>query len=128
VQRLDGRPVTANDRLRLPYVEWVIAGTLRLYPTSWVIAREASAASSIGPYRIEPGTVVLMSQWVLHRDGRFFDEPHRLHPSARWTTWPGGCRGSRTSRSAADHASASVTRSHRWRWSRYWRRSSARFG
>src|SRR5215471_5650070 len=59
---LDGRAIA--DAIRLPYVEWVIAETLRLYPTSWVIAREASTACLIGPYLVERGTVILMSQWV----------------------------------------------------------------
>jgi len=78
---LDGRPISGATRL--PYVEWVVAETLRLYPTSWVIAREAITACSIGPYRVERGTVILMSQWVVHRDSRFFEDPLSFRPQ-RW--------------------------------------------
>ena len=36
-----------------------------------------------GGYRIPRGTTVLVSQWVVHRDGRFFDEPLTFRPD-RW--------------------------------------------
>jgi len=37
----------------------------------------------IGGYRVAAGTSVIMSQWVMHHDARFYDEPERFNPD-RW--------------------------------------------
>jgi cytochrome P450 len=39
----------------------------------------------LGPYRIPAGTTMFASQWVLHRDGRYFEDPLRFDPG-RWST------------------------------------------
>jgi len=80
---LGGRPPTAADVSRLGYVEQVIAETLRLYPSAWAIGREAVCDTQIGGQRVAKGTTVLLSPWVLHRDPRFFEEPHAFRPE-RW--------------------------------------------
>ena len=36
-------------------------------------------------YRIEAGMYVAMSQWVMHRDPRYFEQPDRFDPD-RWET------------------------------------------
>src|SRR4051794_5644104 len=56
---------------------------MRLYPPAWVIGREAVQDCEIGGYRVAAGTIVLMSPWVTHRDGRYFDEPNDFLPD-RW--------------------------------------------
>src|SRR5207237_9195559 len=38
----------------------------------------------IGGYHVPAGAQVLMSQWVVHRDARYFDEPEDFKPE-RWT-------------------------------------------
>jgi cytochrome P450 len=38
----------------------------------------------IGGYRVPAGSAVLMSQWVMHRDARFFAKPDQFDPD-RWT-------------------------------------------
>jgi cytochrome P450 len=38
---------------------------------------------TIGNHFIAAGTNVLMSQWVVHRDPRWFERPHEFDPS-RW--------------------------------------------
>ena len=39
----------------------------------------------IGDYHVPAGTQLLMSQWVVHRDSRYFDSPEEFRPD-RWTT------------------------------------------
>jgi cytochrome P450 len=34
----------------------------------------------LGPYRLPAGTTVLMSQFITHRDARFFPDPMRFDP------------------------------------------------
>ena len=80
-----GRRVpTAADVARLSYVEQVVSETLRLYPTAWVIGREAIRDTQIGGQPVARGTTLLMSPWVIHRDPRFYDAPDEFRPE-RWS-------------------------------------------
>jgi len=80
---LAGRPATAADVARLPYARMVLAESMRLYPPAWAIGRRAIEDVEIGGYTIPRGTVVLFSQYLLHRDARFFPDPDRFDPD-RW--------------------------------------------
>ena len=48
-----------------------------------MIGREAIEPVELGGYRIPAGTTVFMPQWVIHRDGRWFDDPEAFRPE-RW--------------------------------------------
>ncbi len=80
---LGDRPPTIADVPRLTYTEHVITETLRLYPTVWLLGREAIVPTEVGGYPVSVGMTVYMSQWVLHRDPRFFDDPTSFRPE-RW--------------------------------------------
>jgi cytochrome P450 len=81
---LGGRAPTAADLPRLRYAETVVTEAMRLYPPAWVMSRQATENCEIGGHRVAAGTVLLMSQWVLHRDPRFFDDPGTFAPD-RWS-------------------------------------------
>ena len=81
---LDGRPPTSADVAKLTYARSVVAETLRLYPPAWVIARRALEAHSFDAGVIPAGALVLVSQYLLHRDGRYYDRPLAFDPD-RWT-------------------------------------------
>jgi cytochrome P450 len=81
--QLDGRPPTMADVKRLPYTEHVIAESMRLFPPAWGIGRLAGEDVEIGGYRILKGELCFVSQWVMHRDARFFPDPQRFEPD-RW--------------------------------------------
>ncbi len=78
----DRRP-TAADVARLTWTENVVHESLRLYPPVWSFGRRALGACELGGYRIPAGTTVLLSQWVVHRDARWYDEPEEFRPQ-RW--------------------------------------------
>jgi cytochrome P450 len=80
---LQGRAATVEDLPQLPYANWVIKETMRLYPTVTTVGREATEECEIGGYRIPKGTTLVMSQWVMHRDGHYFAEPEKFYPD-RW--------------------------------------------
>jgi cytochrome P450 len=82
-QVLGQRLPTAEDVPNLPYTECVIKEALRLYPPSWGIGREALADCEIAGYLVRRGTQVVTVQWVVHRDGRWFDSPEKFLPE-RW--------------------------------------------
>ena len=63
----------------------MITEALRLRPPSWSIFRQVKLDSRLGETRIEREDYLLLPQWTLHRDGRFFDAPETFDPS-RWET------------------------------------------
>lgn len=77
-----GRPdVEACERLDA--LRNVVAETLRLYPPTWSTMRRATRPITLGGYRLPAGAELLLSQWVLHRDDRFWESPTAFRPS-RW--------------------------------------------
>jgi cytochrome P450 len=80
---LGGRAAQASDLSALPYTSAVINEAMRLYPPVYVIGREATTDLELGGYRVKRGYTVLMSQWVSHRDPKYFPEPERFMPE-RW--------------------------------------------
>lgn len=73
----------AADCDRMSYAKRVVLEALRLYPPGWFVGRAAQADVRLGGYAVPKGTVVMMSQYVMHRDARFFEEPERFKPE-RW--------------------------------------------
>jgi cytochrome P450 len=81
---LEGRLPTFEDVAQLKYTEMVLAESMRLYPPAWALGRLAMNESEIGGYVVPKKSLVLMSQYVMHRDPRYFPEPLRFDPD-RWT-------------------------------------------
>jgi cytochrome P450 len=80
---LAGRPPTVEDIPHLPYTEAVVQESMRLYPPAYAFGRIASEDCQVGEYLIKKGTTAIMSQWVMHRDPRYFDDPEAFRPE-RW--------------------------------------------
>lgn len=81
---LGERPPTVDDLPRLPYTEMVLTESMRLYPPAYVLGRTALEDLDLGGYLVPKGATMLTSQWVVHRDPRWFDEPLEFRPE-RWT-------------------------------------------
>jgi cytochrome P450 len=71
---------TVEDLPHLRYTEMVVSETMRLYPPAWAVGRLAMEEHEAGGYRIPRGSIVLASQYVMHRDPRFFPDPERFDP------------------------------------------------
>ena len=80
---LKGRSPSVKDLSRLPYTERVVKEAMRLYPPAWAIVRNCLKDCDIGGYRVPAGATVMMSQWVTHRDRRYYQQPERFNPD-RW--------------------------------------------
>jgi cytochrome P450 len=80
---LNGRPAEASDMRRLPYTEMVLKESMRLYPPAWAIGRKAISAFELLGYQFPAGTNVVMPQWIVHRDARYYPNPERFEPE-RW--------------------------------------------
>lgn len=79
------RRPTEEDISGFHYLRKVFTESLRLYPPAWAIGRESIDSAVIGDYTIPPGSVVIMSQYITHRDPRYFAEPNKFIPE-RWSS------------------------------------------
>lgn len=83
-ETLGGRVPTIADLPRLRYTQQVIKEAMRIFPPVWVIGREAREDCAIAGYRVPRGTQILISQYVVHHDPRWYSDPDRFVPD-RWT-------------------------------------------
>lgn len=81
---IGGRQPDYDDLGRLTYTRQVFSESMRLYPPGWVIGRTSLSDYEVGGYIVPAGTVVLVSQYVMHRDPRYYPDPERFDPG-RWT-------------------------------------------
>lgn len=80
---LNGKSPEMQDLSKLPYTERVVKEAMRLYPPAWAVVRKALKNCEIGGYPVPAGATVVMSQWVTHRDPRYYEQPDRFNPD-RW--------------------------------------------
>jgi cytochrome P450 len=80
---LAGRSATIEDMAALPYTDAVIKETMRVFPPVWAIGRETLEDLVIDGVRLPQGAQIVVAQWVLHRDARWFTDPLAFRPE-RW--------------------------------------------
>jgi cytochrome P450 len=80
---LGGRVPTAADLPRLRYAEMVVMEAMRLYPPAYGLGRQVARPTEVAGYPFEPGVIVIIPTWVVHRDPRWFTEPDVFRPE-RW--------------------------------------------
>jgi cytochrome P450 len=82
---LQGKTPTFEDLPNLKFTEAIIAESMRLYPPAWVVGRLTVEEHEFNGYKIPVGALVLVSEFVMHRDARFWTEPDEFKPE-RWET------------------------------------------
>jgi len=80
---LGDRAPTMADLPQLRYTEQVVMEAMRLFPPVWSIGRQARQDGMIGAFQLPRKTTILISQYVVHRDPRWYAEPDRFWPE-RW--------------------------------------------
>jgi cytochrome P450 len=80
---LGGRSPGLGDLEALAFTEAIILESMRLYPPAWGIGRQAQVPVEITGYPFPKGAEFVLSPWVVHREGRIFDEPDAFKPE-RW--------------------------------------------
>lgn len=83
-QVLKGKLPTEEDAVKLTYTRQILSESMRLYPPVWVLTREVSKEFMLGGFRLTPGARLSVSQFVMHRDERFWPQPLVFDPG-RWT-------------------------------------------
>src|SRR6188472_3376807 len=84
-RKINKKVVTFEDSSRLKYTEKVLMESMRLYPPSWAIGRQAIKDYILNEkYSLPSGSVVIMSQYLMHHDVRYFSDPEKFVPE-RWS-------------------------------------------
>jgi hypothetical protein len=78
---------TAEEVNRLPYLDGVVAETLRLWPPGFVSGRFTVDDFELHGHRIPAGRIVLYSAYVTGRMPELWPDPDRFHPD-RWRDDP----------------------------------------
>lgn len=80
---LAGRTPSVDDIAALPRTRAVIHESLRLYPPAWIFGRTTTADIEVGQWHLPTGSVILTSQFAMHRDPRYWDSALAFKPQ-RW--------------------------------------------
>jgi cytochrome P450 len=80
---LGDRLPTLEDIPRLIYSEWVLNESMRLYPPGWSQGRRATEAFELDGYLFPAGTMLMFTQWVMHRLPELWGDPEVFRPE-RW--------------------------------------------
>lgn len=82
---LGDRDIVPEDFSRLKYTEKVLAESMRLFPPAWTIGRLSTESHVFGGVEIPAKSLILASQYVMHRDPRFWEDAEKFRPE-RWET------------------------------------------
>lgn len=77
---LDGALPGADDLARLELLDRVLKESMRVYPPGWLLVRTPHADDTIGGYDIPKGAPLLISQYVIHRHPKLWQDPERFDP------------------------------------------------
>jgi cytochrome P450 len=66
---------------RLPLLRAILEESLRLYPPVPRFDREAVAADVLGEHEVQPGDLISIWPWIVHRHRKLWDDPDMFDPS-----------------------------------------------
>ncbi|MCB9004361.1 MAG: cytochrome P450 [Ardenticatenaceae bacterium] len=84
---LNGRIPTSADVPNLTYTTQVLHEVLRLYPPAAIFSRTPLAADEVSGYAVEPGSVVIISPYVMHRHPDYWQNPAGFQPDRFAPGW-----------------------------------------
>jgi cytochrome P450 len=71
---------TIDDVDRLVYTRQVVSESMRLFPPAWIQGRQALADVTVNGTPVRRGRTIFVSQWVTHRDPRWWPTPEKFDP------------------------------------------------
>ncbi len=81
VDRVTGvRNLQGQAYEQLVFTRCALLESMRLYPPVWVLGRAITQPCSVGAYTAPRNSILFASQYLLHRDARFFSEPEAFRP------------------------------------------------
>jgi len=79
---VEGEP-TLDELAKIPYLDWVLNESMRLYPPAWLQMRFVAKETELDGVRLPVGTLIILSQWVIHRLPEIWADPEVFRPE-RW--------------------------------------------
>lgn len=76
----DDRLPCYPDLERLPLTAAVFSEALRLYPPAWLITRKAIGEDELNGYKISPGSLMVISPYVVHRHPQYWEDAEAFLP------------------------------------------------
>lgn len=76
---LGGQAPMLEDLPKLPYLEWVLNESMRLNPPAWTQGRRSIEAFELDGVQLPAGTMLMFSQWVIHRLPEIWGDAERHH-------------------------------------------------
>ena len=80
-EAIGSRLPTVDDMGDLRYIQAILEESMRLYPPVWIIGREVIEGFEVGGVQLRKGDQLLCSQWLAHKDARWWTEPDAFRPS-----------------------------------------------
>jgi len=74
------KTLNADHYEQLAFTRRALAESMRLYPPVWILGRALKQPCTIGGYTAPEGSILFASQYLMHRDPRFFPEPDAFRP------------------------------------------------
>jgi cytochrome P450 len=87
-KEVTGTDPTYSSLSELPFATACIAETMRLYPPAWILERQVTEELVLDGYPLRAGSIVVASQYAIHRDPRWWREPEVFDPT-RWLSAEG---------------------------------------
>ena len=75
-----GKAVSFEDMAQLPFTRAVIDETMRLFPPAPVLARQCRETAMVGGREVNPGDIVILANYVMHRKDAYWDDPLAFDP------------------------------------------------
>lgn len=69
-----------GHRESLPWTRAVVDEALRLYPPAWVVSRRSLREDVVGGRAVPPGTLAIISPWLVHRRSDAWPDPLAFRP------------------------------------------------
>jgi len=81
VHRVSGqKDLDAQHYEQLPFTRGALLESMRMYPPVWVLGRALKRSCPVGRYAAPRNSILFASQYLLHRDARFFPNPEAFQP------------------------------------------------
>ncbi len=77
------RTPTVEDVPKLEWTRAIVSESMRLFPPAWTMGRRVLEPHTLGGHTIDKGALIILSQWVVHHDPRWWPNAERFAPE-RW--------------------------------------------
>ncbi|EFH54930.1 CYP81D7 [Arabidopsis lyrata subsp. lyrata] len=75
------RLIDESDTINLPYLQWIVLETLRLYPVAPTLdPHMTSEDCMLAGYDVPRGSMLLVNIWAMHRDPSIWEDPEMFKP------------------------------------------------